>query len=52
MASVVEKLLEYLRMSEETSDETKQEDLPEGMPTVEAYLAHKCKMEEETEQKN
>lgn len=52
MAGVVEKLLEYIRMSEETSDETKQEDLAEEMSIVEAYLAHKCKMEEETEQKN
>ena len=70
MAGVVEKLLEYMRMSEETSGETKQEDLaekmkekdllkemglediPEGMSIVEAYLAHKRKMEEETAQKN
>lgn len=70
MAGAVEKLLEYMRMSEETSGETKQEDLaeetrkkdllkemglediPEGMSIVEAYLAHKRKMEEETAQKN
>lgn len=70
MAGAVEKLLEYMRMSEETSEEMKQEDLaeetrrkellkemgledlPEGMSIVEAYLAHKRKMEEETAQKN
>lgn len=55
MAGAVEKLLEYMRMSEETrqedlAEETRKkdllkemglEDLPEERSIVEAYLAHK-----------
>lgn len=57
MAGAVEKLLEYMRMSEETrkKDLLKEmglEDLPEERSIVEAYLAHKRKTEEETVQKN
>lgn len=66
MAGVVEKLLEYMRMSEETkqedlAEETRKkdllkemglEDLPEGTSIVEAYLANKHKIEEEKAQKN
>ena len=66
MAGAVEKLLEYMRMSEETrqedlAEETRKkdllkemglEDLPEERSIVEAYLAHKRKTEEEKVQKN